>query len=178
MVTVKCKTEQSVLLKDIKPFQGELKKRSPKDIEALADSLSNDGLLMPFALWQTPEGTQYILDGHGRLQALMHLAVKGDATILEQQFPIVVIEASTEDEARKALLQITSTYGKFNNAGIRAFSSSISNYSAPLLKRTERKPYTPKVPEINRVMVRLSVDKAKLSQIISVLKQVDGVTVL
>ena len=176
MIEIKCVTQDKALLTDMVPFQGELKKRTDKDIEALAESLSTDGLLMPFALWRH-EDKLYILDGHGRLQALVRLSLT-DPTILQGEYPIILIEAETEDDARKALLQITSTYGKFNRNGILQFAAPIINYKAPILAKVNKVPvaYTPIEDEY--VIVRIKVRKDLVKDLSKKLTDVNGVEVL
>lgn len=175
MIEIKCSTPDKVLLTDMTPFQGELKKRTEQVIKDLSQSLVEDGLLMPFAIWKSDKN--YILDGHGRMQALVRLALD-DARILEQEYPVIVIEAETEDDARKALLQITSTYGRFNKAAVLEFAKPVINYRAPVLNTAvERKPRV-ETKAIDRVILRLGVAKDKVKQLTSLLKEVEGVEIL
>ncbi len=51
MLKVNCKTEATILLQKLVPFQGHLKKRKKEDIDALINSLEHDGMMMPFAVW-------------------------------------------------------------------------------------------------------------------------------
>src|SRR5262245_788013 len=181
MIQVQCKTPDGTSLANMTPFQGTLKKRSPKDIAAFSETLKTDGLLMPFVLWRSPsESLSYILDGHGRYQALVQLAID-DASILEQIFPVLFIDAETEEDARKALLQITSMYGRFDKAGVLEFSKTIVNYKAPVLVKVQKKLVKTSVSaSVNQdaVLVRIRVPKDKVAQLTALLKQVNGIEVL
>lgn len=159
------------------PFQGKLKKRSPKDIQDLATSLKEDGLIMPFALWKHDDKL-YILDGHGRREALLWLAVNEDATVMEQQFPYLLIEADTEEDARKSLLQISSTYGKVSKAGLVTFMAPIQGYKAPIVKTQPHKVHNTGKPVADKVIIKLKVDKAKADELLKLLNNTSGVEVI
>ena len=133
MVTIKCTAPTTISLNTLTPFQGDLKKRNPNDIKALAESIRDEGLLMPFAVWKHDD-KNYLLDGHGRLAALTELMLV-DTEIATQQFPCIVITASDEQEAKKALLQITSQYGKITKQGAAKFCASIPTYHAPSINK-------------------------------------------
>ena len=182
MITVKCKTESSLTLTELKQFQGALKKRSAEDIENLIQSIQTDGLLMPIAIWN--DGTQCnILDGHARFVALIKMAIE-DTSILTQPLPVVEINAASEEDAKKALLQITSSYGRITKKGLESFVATIPNYvvKAPVVVKVEsaalKVASVPKVKETDTVILRLQVKKDMVAQIANILAGVEGVTVL
>ena len=74
MIKVMCQTPEVIRLGELTPFQGDLKRRTSKDISALASSIKDEGLLMPFAVWRH-EGVNSLLDGPGRYSALTELAL-------------------------------------------------------------------------------------------------------
>lgn len=172
MIKLRCKTVDTMLLRDMVPFQGTLKKRTPADRIAMFESLTTDGLLTPFMIWKSD--VNYILDGHGRRESLLDAAIK-DATILEQQFPVMFIEAETEAEARKAVIQICSTYGKITSSGLRDFTAPIADYKAPLIKRSVSLVKRSKVAEADTVIVRLKVKKSIVAELLGVMKKTPGV---
>ena len=179
MVEVKCKTEDFLLLDRMEPFQGKLKHRSEEDIERLASSIREEGLLMPFAVWKGK-----ILDGHGRRLALLYLA-KSDITIMEQEFPVVYIDAETEEEARKALLQITSSYGKVTGKGVREFTKAIPEYKAPVLdKFTKRVQHRRPKGSVNanvsneEVDIRILVRPDKAKAVLELFRQTEYIKVV
>jgi len=160
-------------------FQGNLKKRTDKEIDELGESLKTEGLLMPFAIWPSKDGYK-LLDGHGRIAALQKLALQ-DPEILTQKFPAVFIEKDTEEEARKALLQITSSYGKITKKGALEFTKSIPNYTAPAISkfvRYDNKTSAPKSVNKTTSIIRLVVPTDKLNEIKEVLSTINGIKVL
>jgi hypothetical protein len=160
------------------PFQGDLKKRTTSDIDLLIQSIKTDGLLMPFAIWIRSE-TCDILDGHARYEALVRMAIE-DATILTQPLPCIPVDAENEDDAKKALLQITSSYGRVTKKGLVHFTASIPNYTAvaPIAVKVMA-PVTakPKV-ESDTVVLRLKISKDKVHRLTEVLRGVDGIEIL
>ncbi len=179
MITIKCDTiETKLKLHDLTPFQGNLKKRTAKDITALATSLTSDGMQMPFVVWKSDTGNM-LLDGHGRLAALSELAIK-DIEILEQDFPVIYVNAATEEEARKALLQITSSYGKITRDGAIKFCATIPTYSAPSVNKfIHSKPAKRKMEQLSTVTIlRVQVPTDKAEEVKALLKQVDYIKVL
>lgn len=129
MIGIRCESRDSLRLQEMAPFQGELKSRTRGQLEELKSSISSEGLLAPFFVWRS-SGGNWLLDGHARLEALSSLA-KDDPSILEQDLPVVGVEAGSVDEAKKALLQITSQYGKVTKEGAAKFCASIPEYRAP-----------------------------------------------
>ena len=181
---IKCTTKDTIKLTECVPFQGNLKKRTAQDIAELKDSLLREGLLMPFAVWDHDD-KKYLLDGHGRKEALVQLAVE-DASLLNVDWPCIYIRADTEDDARKALLQITSSYGKITKTGVKQFTVSIPDYKAPSIAKFVAKPVTKKVeavdpvqrPNQDKVVLKVSVTKDKVSEVKKILEQFDFIKVL
>lgn len=181
---IKCTTKDTIKLTECVPFQGNLKKRTSQDIAELKDSLLREGLLMPFAVWDHDD-KKYLLDGHGRKEALVQLAVE-DANLLNVDWPCIYIKADTEDDARKALLQITSSYGKITKTGVKQFTVSIPDYKAPSIAKFVAKPVTKKVGEVDpvqrpnqdKVILKVSVTKDKVSEVKKILEQFDFIKVL
>lgn len=181
---IKCTTKDTIKLTECVPFQGNLKKRTPQDIAELKDSLLREGLLMPFAVWDHDD-KKFLLDGHGRKEALVQLAVE-DASLLNVDWPCIYIRADTEDDARKALLQITSSYGKITKTGVKQFTVSIPDYKAPSIAKFVAKPVTKKVeatdpvqrPNQDKVILKVSVTKDKVSEVKKILEQFDFIKVL
>lgn len=183
MVKINCKTKDTIKLTDCVPFQGNLKKRTDQDIKALTDSLLTEGLMMPFAIW-VHEDKKYLLDGHGRKEALTRLAVD-DASILTVDWPCIFIDAASEDDARKALLQITSQYGKITKSGVKQFCVSIPDYKAPSIAKFVAKPVKKEIkvndkPEVNndRRVIKIRVAESKVKELLETLKAFDWIEVL
>jgi hypothetical protein len=177
MIQIKCTAPDTVTLGALTPFQGDLKKRTSRDLDALILSILTEGLLMPLAVWQTGDKLM-ILDGHGRYAALARMALT-DASIITQELPVIRVNAPDEETARKALLQITSSYGKISGSGIAKFMVSIPNYKAPVVSKVHL--HTEKVkataPTSDMVIVRLRVPKDMVQKLTPLLKQLDGVEI-
>lgn len=178
MVRIMSNVDTKLRLENLVPFQGDLKHRSKKQVSELAASILSEGLLMPFAVWSNT-GSDYLLDGHGRLQALQLLA-EDDASILEQEFPVVFIEADTEEQARKALLQITSSYGNITRQGVAKFCATIPEYKAPSISKYTHVPKKRKQLEErpNETILRIAVDTNRLTEVMQIFKEVDFIRVL
>lgn len=178
MINIKCSAPDRVKLSELVPFQGDLKKRTESDVKALADSIMQDGLLMPFAVWQHDE-QHYLLDGHGRLAALTEIALI-DNSVVEQEMPAVFINAETEEEAKKALLQITSSYGKITKEGAVKFTRSIPEYHAPAINKFVHKTVVKRDQQERPLgsLIRIRVPSDKEQAVRDLLKQVEYITVL
>jgi hypothetical protein len=179
MINLRCESDHTVTLTILKAFQGNLKRRSSEDIDNLIISLKEEGLLMPLAVWEN-DNRFNILDGHARFEALMRMAFE-DASILEQEIPIIRVFAETEEDAKKALLQITSSYGKVTKKGITSFVASIPNYvlPAPVVVKAFA-PVAQRKAEVDTtsVILKLRVPKEMVKRLTEVLKGVEGVTIL
>lgn len=178
MIEIKCSAPDEVLLSSLVPFQGELKKRTAKNIQELSDSIKQEGLLMPFAIWRNDD-KNYLLDGHGRLAALTELALQ-DRDIVEQTFPAIFIDADSEDSAKKALLQITSAYGRVTKDGAFRFTKTIPEYHAPSINRFVHKKAVARTVQNRPVgaLIRIRVPVDKEQEVRDILSQVDGIQVL
>lgn len=182
MILIRCDVKDGLFLKDLVPFQGKLKKRTDSDIEALASSIKAEGLLMPFVVWPH-EGKNLLLDGHGRRLALEEIA-KGDPDVYEKPLPVVFVDADTEEEARKALLQITSSYGKVSKWGVREFTKSIPEYRAPVLDSFRRVPArrrakgaVNKEADNGEAEIKIMVRRDKVEAVLALFKQVEYIRV-
>lgn len=195
MIEVKCYTTDVRKLTGLRAFQGGLKKRTEADVAAITETLAADGLLTPFIIWQAEDGTEYLLDGHGRQQAAVNMALD-DPSIMEQEFPVVVVKAATEDEAKQQLLLINSSYGKITRQGFNVFTQGVNPVKLARIKlpafklktntdtgteenkpRPEKKPlYTPFDNGSVRMVLRVRSDTAgKLRELLS---RVDGVEII
>lgn len=174
MFTIKCKTQDTLELCRLEPFQGTLKRRSDAVIGELADSILSEGLLMPFVVWQTPDGANKLLDGHGRLLALKKLNVPP-----ETELPVLYVQADSEDEAKRSLLQIVSSYGTISKKGALAFCSTIPDYKAPAIKKfVSSKAVKRKASLGGSALIRIKVPSDKEQDVRNILAGVDYIEVL
>lgn len=178
MLRIMCQTPDTVLLGELTPFQGNLKKRTGRDMKALEESIQSDGLLMPFVVWRCGN-VNFLLDGHGRLEAIGAMALK-DTEIASQRLPVIYIDADTEEQARKMLLQITSSYGKVTKEGALKFCSTIPSYHAPAINRfMHRKPVQRKASSVpGATLLRIRVASDKVQAVLELFKTVSYIEVL
>jgi hypothetical protein len=193
MIQVKCQVEESLPFTEFLPFQGALKERSDSDITALAHSLATDGLLMPFVVWHKPEiepsaQINYLLDGHARYAAIQFLAEsEQDSQLLLAKYPVVYVVASSIEEAKHSLLQISSSYGKITPKGLKVFLDGCPRIDVASLHIGIKIPAPGKVrltkaekksAESVDAVIKLAVPKAKVEQFLNLIKGVSFVRIL
>ena len=121
-IQFKCSGDHYFTLDNLFEFQGELKKRTKKDIDKIKKSIKKHGFVAPF-FYFVKDGKNFVLDGHGRLQACRELI--SDGIFFEGAFPCVEIKIDTEEEAKEILLKINSQYGKMTKESIIDFIGDI-----------------------------------------------------
>ena len=122
MIRIECTGADSLPLDAIEEFQGNLKKRSKKDIDLIIKSIEKYGFSFPFFIWNGT-GHNYCLDGHGRIQALSELRRRGEDLPM---FPVVYVEAKDEAEAKNKLLRLNSQYGQMTVESVLEFAGSVA----------------------------------------------------
>lgn len=101
---------QLTRLDSLKPFQGDLKELSEVNYKKLRKSIVENGITMPFFVWEDPVTQQLnLLDGHQRHRTLT--LMKSDGFIVDQ-VPIVKVKADNWKHAKRILLSMISQYGK------------------------------------------------------------------
>lgn len=121
-IQFRCSGDHYFTLDRLSEFQGELKKRTKKDVEKIKKSILKHGFVAPF-FYFVKDGKNFVLDGHGRLQACRELI--SDGIFFEGAFPCVEIKIGTEEEAKEILLKINSKYGKMTKESILDFIGDI-----------------------------------------------------
>lgn len=121
-IRIACRGADSLPLDAIEEFQGNLKRRTRKDIEKIIKSITKYGFSFPFFVWQH-EGRNLCLDGHGRIQALTYLRRKGAAL---PRFPVAYIEADNEADAKNKLLRLNSQYGEMTTESVLEFLGDVA----------------------------------------------------
>ncbi len=116
-IRVTCKVSDFLPYDKIEPLQGQLKKRSPEQIEKICRSIIKHGWAFPEFIWQH-EGRNGCIDGHGRQVAIPRLIEMGYTIPL---IPVVYIEAKTRAEAKELLLKCISKYGTVTEEGFAEF---------------------------------------------------------
>ena len=120
-IKITCRGADSLPLDAIEEFQGNLKKRSAKDIGLIIKSIEKYGFSFPFFVWNGT-GHNLCLDGHGRIQALCEMRKRGVSLPL---FPVAYIEAADEAEAKQKLLRLNSQYGQMSIDSVLEFAEGL-----------------------------------------------------
>jgi len=120
-VSIQCKGADVLPLDAITDFQGTLKKRGKKEIDAIIKSIERFGFSFPFFIWNG-SGDNYCLDGHGRIQALAEMRRQGVSLPL---FPVVYVDAVDEAEAKQKLLRLNSQYGQMTIDSVLEFTGGM-----------------------------------------------------
>src|SRR3972149_6788372 len=113
-IPVRCKGNRYLPYDKLKTLQGDLKEMTEANAEKLKASILKYGWVAPVFVW----GSDYILDGHGRLLVLGEFLKEG-YTIGD--LPVVDIEAQTKKEAAEILLAINSKYQTITDDGLYQF---------------------------------------------------------
>ena len=120
-IVVKCKGHKTLPIDLLLEFQGGLKRLTQKNREKLIGSICTKGFIAPIFVWDD-QGEYRLLDGHQRLKTLLWMRENGwDIPML----PVDIIEADSEEDAKRKLLAITSQYGEFDLDGFIEFTSDI-----------------------------------------------------
>lgn len=132
-IKIACNTAERLPLDAIEEFQGNLKKRSRKEISKIITSILKYGFSFPFFVWKD-DGRNRCLDGHGRLLALHEMQGRhyfldesGNLSDDDSQpapipdLPVVYIDAKDESEAKQKVLRLNSCYGVIDADGFSEF---------------------------------------------------------
>jgi hypothetical protein len=122
-IRITCSGKGLIARKQLIALQGHLKKISRKNLEKLKNRILKKGFNVPYHLWIDEQGASYILDGHQRTLALMELEAQGHP--VPDRLPYDIIEAKDIEDAKDALLGISSQYGEFTLEGLRDFSAGM-----------------------------------------------------
>ena len=132
-IRITCESKDFLELDNMTEFQGELKLRDEYDYEKVMRSIREHGIAFPFFVWKNGK-TNYILDGHGRSEALRFEQDKG---IKIPPLPVVYVAAKDKDTAKNLLLRLNSRYGTITADGMREFLEGVdidlSNIQIPEL---------------------------------------------
>ena len=120
-IKISCQAADTLPLDAIEEFQGNLKKRSKKDIDKIIRSIVEYGFSFPFFVWQG-EGHNYCLDGHGRILVLAEMRRRGTDLPM---FPVSYIAAADETEAKQKLLRLNSQYGQMTLDSVMEFADGM-----------------------------------------------------
>jgi hypothetical protein len=185
--------ERTLRYTELLPFQGALKHSSDSEIAKLAESLRNDGLVTPFIIWHKPcainvdanewfaSQPHYVIDGHRRLLAIQRIA-QTEPEVLNQEYPVLLVEAADIETAKKQLLLICSSYGKITGKGMQTFLSDAPSIrldeTSLKVKTVQLKlPKEPSTKAQGKTVLKIRVNTADITKICEILLSA-GVEVL
>jgi len=124
-LAITCQTKEKIDLDDLAELQGGLKKRGQKDIDKIKRSINKHGFAAPFFVWKD-KATNYVLDGHGRLETLKQMRDIDGLDI--PPLPVVYVDCKSKADAKNLLLKITSQYSKVSPAGLDEFIEGLPDF--------------------------------------------------
>lgn len=108
---------EMIEIKELEPFQGELKSLSKANYRKLRKQIETLGFSEPVAVWKN-EGKNFILNGHQRVRTLQAMAQDG---VDVPKIPAVLVKAKDRAEAKRKVLALTSQYGEMSDQGLMEF---------------------------------------------------------
>lgn len=152
MPTLQNHTSSTAFLprKQLKAFQGSLKKDLPDLIQSLAHRIEKKGFSAPVFVWKDHD---FVLDGHQRLKALEILAL-GGLMLPKDEVPVVYIAAENETEARERVAEYNSAFSLIDadfanewfaqcDMEFLAFDHYVPEFSAPTSVEEDLVPNVP-----------------------------------
>lgn len=130
-IQIKCKGTNELLLSEMSPLQGNLKKLTKENAEKLKNSILTQGFTAPFFIWEDKD-KNYILDGHQRFTVLSELSSK----YVVPRLPVCKIIADNIKDAKKKLLSITSHFGDITKDGLVDFLAEFEEMDFSELQET------------------------------------------
>jgi len=104
----------TILIKDVKFTQENLKDLTEVNYDKLKKSIEKHGFAFPLAVWTDKDDTKWVIDGHQRIRVL-----KQEGWL--EPVPYISIPAKTLREATELLLKITSQYGTITQEGLDTY---------------------------------------------------------
>lgn len=117
-VRVICSGAAFIDIEELVPFQGAFKKLTPENYKRLRVQLLETGVAAAATVWKN-KGKFFLLDGHQRREALMKMRAEG---IKVNPIPVVFTECDNDEDARRKILALASTYGEVNEDFLQEFS--------------------------------------------------------
>jgi mannitol/fructose-specific phosphotransferase system IIA component (Ntr-type) len=118
IIKVKCSGAALINIDLIDEFQGNLKNLSEEAYEKLFLVLTLRGIKEPISVWKNPVDNRFkILNGHQRFRVIKKALEKG-YTLLNNEVPVSIVSADSEQEAGEDVLTLTSQYGEITEDGL------------------------------------------------------------
>jgi len=190
MISIKCDLPATHTISELLEFQQTLKHRTSSAIDDLAESLHNDGLLLPFVAFKDSNGVCHLLDGHSRVLALRRLVLAREEhhDLLEQKFPVVFLPVDSLEDAKHTLLKINQRFGNITIKGLKEFLVDVPKLKVDTAKlhlgiHTTRNPNISildrGIPDRHDFkVIRLRVHKDHLQEVRAALQTITAIEVL
>jgi hypothetical protein len=130
-IEIKCKGAIELDIDEVHPFQGDLKQLTKENYNKLRKQILELGFSEPMSVWKSPEDKWMILNAHQRHRVLTELRRAEGYHI--PKIPCSIVEASSEYEAKKKVLALTSQFGEITSQGLFEFAS-LNNIDLPTLE--------------------------------------------
>jgi hypothetical protein len=122
-IEIKCQGADTLPIDLILEFQGGLKKLSSSNRDKLMKSILSEGFIAPLFVWDDA-GDYRLLDGHQRIATLVYMREQGWNIPL---LPVVHVQADSEADAKRKLLQITSQFGEFDMSELQSWIDELGD---------------------------------------------------
>jgi hypothetical protein len=120
-LVLSCRTKDYLDYKLVRNFQGNIKSRTESNVEHIIRSIERHGFSFPLFVWRH-DAVYDCLDGHGRLLALK---VLDDSGVKIPLVPVVFVDADSELEARRKLVEVNNLNGTFVESAFIDFVSDL-----------------------------------------------------
>lgn len=114
---IDCEGHEILPIDMLEDFQGELKTRSETDVVKILRSIRDYGFSFPF-FYVYLDDHRYVLDGHGRLMALLIFRQLGGDI---PKLPACRVDAKDTADAKQKLLRLNSQYGTIDLEELKDF---------------------------------------------------------
>jgi hypothetical protein len=117
---IACRGAGVLNYRSLKDFQGNLKNLLIENYDKLRAHLES-GYAFPVIVWVSPDGDNFIIDGHQRVKVIRKMAAEGWVI---PPLPVSFIEADTFEEATDRLMSGASQFGTVTDDGLYEFMNT------------------------------------------------------
>lgn len=129
-IRITCDTKLHIPLSELNDIQGKLKEMTKESFVKLRKWILTDGFNFPIFVWKELElkngknlSRWLIIDGHGRKHVVNYLVTEEGYTC--PPLPCVEIEAGNYLEAKRKVLNVSSSYNSMTSQGLYEFMSDV-----------------------------------------------------
>lgn len=151
IIRITCDTKLHIHLEHLNEIQGKLKEMTKANFVKLRKWILQDGFNFPIFVWKElalkgdkKQSKWWIVDGHGRKHVVSYLVSEEGYQC--PPLPCVEIEAGSYEEAKRKVLNVSSSFNTMTNEGLYQFLSdsqlgieTLDGYSLPEIDVAEFK---------------------------------------